>query len=314
MSPSPHYLTDDVAYYTSGKDGPTQYFDPSVYPTTFAPGPPSLGQYCCPSEPQIKMPRGRPGMFQRFQWTGEWFPAIDGDPSALGVSSLGASVMLGAPLPFTDGHLLITPRYEVNYFEGPTVTDMPPRTHEAAVEFGHIRLLSPRWMLNLSTSIGVYGDDHSLDSGDALRITGRAIGIYQATHEWQWIVGVVYLDRDDVPILPALGAVYKSGGFKADLLFPRPKLTWELGGDSRVYLGGEFGGGSWAVARTGTGLTERADLLSYQLFAGVEQGVKGGWNRRIEAGYAFGRELEYAESGTVFELDDTLFVRSGVTY
>ena len=47
---------------------------------------------------------------------------------------------------------------------------------------------------------------------------------------------------------------------------------------------------------------------------GYERKVAGGLTRRFEVGYVFGREVEYDSATPDASLDDTLFLRTGLTY
>jgi hypothetical protein len=53
---------------------------------------------------------------------------------------------------------------------------------------------------------------------------------------WQWVperlsllFGVVYLDRNDMPVLPGVGLIWTPNpDWRLDVIFPRPKLASQL--------------------------------------------------------------------------------------
>jgi hypothetical protein len=138
-------------------------------------------------------------------------------------------------------------------------------------------------------------------------------------------VGAAYLNRAGASVLPIFGVLYEpTPDMRWELVFPRPRVAWQTVGSSPgaerwAYVGGEFGGGVWSVTRPSTGDLDLISYSDWRLLAGYEAKAGGGpgmaglgW--RIEGGYAFNRELEYESATPEVSLDDSLFVRGGVTY
>jgi hypothetical protein len=155
---------------------------------------------------------------------------------------------------------------------------------------------------------------------DAFRITGRALAT------WQWVperlsllFGVVYLDRNDLPILPGVGLIWTpTPDWRLDLIFPRPKLARRLvflprQREDWVYLGGSLGGRTWAVERR-PGVNDQLTLRDYRLYLGWERIVDGGGGLFVEVGYVFGRELEYDIDPLERSFNDAVMIRGGVRY
>ena len=269
---------------------------------------------------QSGMPPGaRDGIFQKSSSELLYLPRLEGD--SLGITGLTtADAVFGFPFPRRETPLLVNPRHRVLWLDGPDFTDVPPRVHEAELGFQHFRPLGERWLLNAAVTVGMYADDHSFDSSEAFRVTGRALGIYELTSQWKGILGVVYLNRAGYSVVPAAGLTFDRGDLKLDLVFPRPRIAWLLPGSSPtaceqqwVYLQGELGGNAWAVDRT-SGVEDTLSYGDIRLILGFENKVIGGLSSRTEIGYAFNRELEYDSEGFESELDDTLFLRFGSTY
>ena len=92
---------------------------------------------------------------------------------------------------------------------------------------------------------------------------------------------MVYLDRNDLPILPGVGLIWTpTPDWRLDLIFPRPKLARRLvflprQREDWVYLGGSLGGRTWSVERQ-PGVPDQLTLRDYRLYLGWERIVEGG--------------------------------------
>jgi hypothetical protein len=175
-----------------------------------------------------------------------------------------------------------------------------------------------RWGTMVAARPAVSSDFQT--SQDAMRITGRALAT------WQWvperlslIFGVVYLDRNDLPVLPGAGLIWTPNpDWRLDVIFPRPKLARRLVFIPReredwVYLSGSLGGRTWAVERQ-PGIPDQLTLRDYRLSLGWERIVEGGGGLFVEAGYVFGRELEYEIAPIAQSFDDAFIIRGGISY
>ncbi len=257
------------------------------------------------------------GLFQGLDLVADWAPRLEND--SLGFSTLGATLQLGVPPQFVAGMpMLVKPRWGLHLLDGTDGTDAPPRLNDLELGFSAFQKISARWLFVGEVNVGVYGDDRSLDTSNALRVSGSAVGIYTTENDWKWAFGVAYLNRDDISLVPVVGLIYDQGAVRYELMFPRPRILWRLPTtidciERSFYLGGEFGGGAWAVRRT-SGATDTLNLSSYGLLLGYEQRAVGGWSRRYELGYLFGRRLEYSGSNERISLDDSLIARMGLSY
>jgi hypothetical protein len=276
-----------------------------------------------PLSPPGPAPEDR-SLWQGMDLKGAWVPQLEGD--SLGESDLSATVKFGMPLPLIGGPLLVSPRYGLHLLDGPPGDrlpagyDVPPRLHDLEVGFMTFRELSERWLLNVGLTVGVYGDDSSLDSADALGFSGMAIGIYKQSPQVQYALGVVLLNRDDLPAVPVIGVIYDTGAVKYEVMMPRPRIVWRLPGaegdpvQRAVYLGGELGGGAWAVAKS-DGSTDRINISRYGLLLGWEAKGPGRSSRSFEFGYLFDREIEFTElEDFEVDLDNSLIARAGVSF
>lgn len=263
-------------------------------------------------------PGVRPGFFQKANLGFVWMPRFESD--SIGMTELNANIVTAIPFPRRHQPLTITPEYTVRFLDGPDFIDVPSRLHDAELKFNHVRRIADQWVFNGAITLGVYADDNSFGADDAFRVSGRALGIYEVSEASKWILGVVYLNRANTAVVPAIGYVYWTDDIKIDVVFPQPKIAWRTwshgapGYDERwFYVGADIGGGIWSVERA-NGDPDTLNYSDIRVLVGTERKQIGSISRRWELGYVFNRELEYDSYGADIEIDDSLFVRAVFTY
>jgi hypothetical protein len=252
------------------------------------------------------------------QWAGvtsTWLPDLGSDDFEM--TEVEAKIVLAVPCPTIDFPLVLTPRYAVNFLEGPTAPDLPGRLHSASFEFRWLPLITPALRADLRVMPGWYSDAET-SSSDAVRIGARAVGIYTSSPAVQWVFGGAYLDRNDVPFLPIGGMIWTPHeDVRYELIFPQPKLARRLsacgGIETWAYLAGEFGGDQWAIERA-DGSEDVVTIRDLRLMAGLERKACGGGSLRVEAGYVLDRSIEYEGPTADFVPDDTLMLRAELAY
>ena len=282
-------------------------------------------EFCLPddayiAEPVANLPSGqRNGLFQKLFFTGTWIPQFEDD--SLGITELETGVVFGVPFFRRTAPLLITPRFAVHYLDGPISPDLPARLYDVDVTFRHLRKFgNGPWAMDAAVTLGHYSDFESSDA-DAFRVTGHALTVYESSPKSKWVFGVAYLNRRDLTVVPVVGFIHEpTPDLKYEAILSRPRVAWRLpAGERWAYLGAEYGGGIWSIERPPTLAipTGTQDLLGYndyRVMLGIERKINGGPNRHVEVGYVFGRELEFDSATPDVRLDDSLFLRGGVTY
>ena len=176
------------------------------------------------------------------------------------------------------------------------------------------------WAIDVAVKPGMHSDFKSSQSR-ALRVEGRGMAFFDWTPTTKLVLGVVYLDRRDVSLLPAAGVIWTPhDDLSFELVAPRPRIAWRFMQcvepecvEHWAYVAGEFGGGEWAIRRS-SGADDVVTYRDYRIILGVERKVIGGIKSRLEVGYVFGRELEYASATPDFSADDTLMLRIGASF
>jgi hypothetical protein len=218
--------------------------------------------------------------------------------------------------------LLITPGFGLHLWNGPdldaaTGRDLPAAVYDAWLDVGWRPQLTPHLSADLGIRPGIYTDFEFVNS-DSFRIKGRALGIYTASPQVQFVGGIVYLDRLDIKLLPAGGVIWTpNDASRLEFLFPRPKLAWRLSNVGNTewwwFVQGEYGGDSWTIEHETAG-RDRIDYNDIRVSLGLEWNSFMGYKGHIEVGYVFNREILYQSGLPKFEPDDTWMLRGGIVY
>lgn len=227
--------------------------------------------------------------------------------------------------------LLMTPGFAFNWLEGPITPppadpnvqdpndpDMPPRVYDAYLDFAWHPQLTEWLRADLGVRTGVWSDFNDWSS-DAIRIMGRGVGVLSFSPHCDLHVGVWYLDRNRVKLLPAGGIHWRPGPeWDLYLVFPNPKIRkrWVTYGTSQWwwYVGAEYGGGRWVVERR-FNVTDDVDYNDIRAFFGLEWETQTQARGHFEVGYVFDRELLYTNTVTPdLRLDDTFMIRAGFDF
>lgn len=177
---------------------------------------------------------------------------------------------------------------------GPKRTDMPPHLWDFTAHFGRRNRLDASWSYDVALRPGWFSDFEG-SAREGLRFPGHGVLYYMPSDWLQWLVGVDYLDRDDIAWLPVVGAVFKPhSDFRLDAVFPRPRIAYRIAGQCWLYLAAQMDGGTWAIQRANW-TNDVATYRDYRLCLGLQQGEES--TSYWEVGYVFARHLEY-RSGT----------------
>ncbi|WP_437187100.1 DUF6268 family outer membrane beta-barrel protein [Planctomicrobium sp. SH668] len=213
--------------------------------------------------------------------------------------------------------LTFSPRFSYHSIMDRQSAGLPSQLYDTGIDAFLYLPLTPKWSLITGVGPSMFTDGHNLSS-EAFRMTGRAIAMYQYSEFTKLAFGFLYLGREDVPAIPFGGVYYTPHeNFKMELVFPRPKVAWKLASadqnENWVYLLGELGGNSWAVERFG-GFNDIMTLRDYRLIGGFEQIRNKDFRWLVEAGFVFGREVEYRSNIGNSKQSPTGLVRGGLVF
>ncbi|MCA9198142.1 MAG: hypothetical protein KDA87_11410 [Planctomycetales bacterium] len=226
------------------------------------------------------------------------------NPSELGWLSFESAPYLGA-----NESSGITLGTAWHLLRGPIATPLPPRLYDFSIGYQLRESVSPSLSYDLATSVGVFSDFED-SAREGVRFPSHAVAFWHASGITDIVLGVEYLDRQDIKLLPVAGLMWRdpASRVRAELVFPRPRLEIAMADDRSLFFAGRLGGGSWDIERP----DESNDVFTYtdyQITVGMDYREDDGEIGTIEFGYVFQRELEFREDASSFELDDLFMLR-----
>ena len=259
--------------------------------------------------------------FQQADFTATWL-ARGNASRDFGETELELKGYFVLPLPNKRHPMMLMPGFAVHYLDGPEDIDLPARLYDTYLQFRWVHKLSKRWAAEVSVTPGVFSDFEQ-GTDEAIRITGHFGAMWDWRSDLQLILGVAYLDRDDLRILPAAGLVWKPDEeLEVALTVPRPSVSrrvywfgeFEEQTQDWFYVAGELGGGTWAALDQDTDRSYQLTYRDLRLILGLQRRVLFAPDWRAEVAYCFARKLETDIDLPVTHPSDTVMVRGGVVY
>ncbi|MCE9556185.1 MAG: DUF6268 family outer membrane beta-barrel protein [Planctomycetes bacterium] len=256
----------------------------------------------------------RDGVFQKIVFNATYMPGRTF--SGLGITDLDLSTTFAFPIPSRDHPLVITPGMEAHYFDGPSSPDLPPHVYDAWLKIRTLGKINECWGYDVAVSPGWHSDFDN-NSGEAFRITGYGFGAYTYSDTLQLVLGVIYLNRPNLRMIPAAGLIWTPDeDTRFELTAPRPTIARRWYADDCTehwfYIAGELGGGTWAIEQNGVN-----DLMTYndyRILIGWERKTIRGFTALAEFGYVFARQVSFDSGAPDYDPNDTMMVRMGAKY
>ncbi|MFN3190149.1 MAG: hypothetical protein ACE361_06460 [Aureliella sp.] len=199
----------------------------------------------------------------------------------------------------------------IHWLNGPVRTDLPARLYDLHWAYQARGELSDNFLYDMRLGVGAFTDfEGSVRKG--IRFPGHVVGHYQ-WHPWfVSVLGVEVFDRDDISVLPVVGAVWRPrDDLIFEAIFPRPKVQLRIGRSKSLYLAGEIGGGTWAIERSSL-QNDNATYHDLRLVLGMLDFEDD--STAIEFGWAFDRSLEYRSGIGNYDPDDAFLLRFRTLY
>ncbi len=230
---------------------------------------------------------------------------LPGDGDQFGWLSFESSPYLGRG--YKSG---ITTAINIHLLSGPNLVPLPPRLYDFSLGYQRRGRIKDYMSYDLATTIGVFSDFED-SARDGVRFPGHAVGMLHLKPELDFVFGVDYLSRDDIKLLPVGGFSWRPQALpdmRFDLVFPRPRIDYSIDIQSKIYLAGRLGGGTWDIEFP----NNDNDVMTYrdlQFLLGFENRNSDGHLSTVEFGYVFDRRLQFRTLSQSTEFDDAFVLR-----
>jgi hypothetical protein len=146
---------------------------------------------------------------------------------------------MNSPANINQAPLLITPGFGLQLWGGPEsnafpstntlAPQLPGNTYDSFIDTAWNPQFTPLFGAEFGIRVGFY-TNWDVFVTDSWRVMGRAIGTLNMTPTFQGKLGVIYLDRNQVKILPAVGFTWTPNATsRYDVFFPAPRAMWRFG-------------------------------------------------------------------------------------
>ena len=197
---------------------------------------------------------------------------------------------------------------------------VPNTLQGVSLVLGNRWKFADKWTLALSARPGLYSDFEDI-SGDDFSVPVTVLVSYDLNPQWQFLFGVNFQSGRDIPVLPAIGAVWKpTEQWTVSITLPRPNVTYAFDDKLAIFAGGELAGGAYTVGdKFGTRLgdpTLDGELLTYREIragAGVRYDVSKKLRLELEGGWVIDRRFIYHDRDLQFNGDGAPYVRIGLS-
>ena len=230
-----------------------------------------------------------------------WTPSDDlGWTSLLGSHYLPAARNSGKP----------SFSFSLHWLNGPTSVPLPPRLYDLSLNYQRRGELTEYLSYDVAASIGLYTDFED-SAREGLRFPSHAVAALHKSQELDIILGADFPDRDDYPILPVFGISLHNTtirGLRLDLVFPRPRIEYAWDADTRSYISGQLGGGTWDIEMPDSS-EDVVTVREYRLAVGTESIDEDGNLAAFEIGWIFNRSLEFRALPGSHDIGETLMLQ-----
>lgn len=196
-----------------------------------------------------------------------------------------------------------------HFLNGPVQTEMPPRLFDFVAGYQRREWIRPNVGWDFAFRVGVFSDFEG-SADDGVRFPSHVVTFWRLTPKLTGMVGIEYLDWDELPLLPVFGFTWiPNDDLRFDIAFPRPKAAMRImDTDTFLGFGGELAGGTWAIERDHS-YDDNVTYSDVRIFFSIESFGEGHASSALELGYVFERDLEYRSNVGNYYPGDTMMIR-----
>ncbi|HVM60968.1 MAG TPA: DUF6268 family outer membrane beta-barrel protein [Verrucomicrobiae bacterium] len=177
-------------------------------------------------------------------------------------------------------------------FDVPDHSAVPRLLQQVSGVLGFDYQVADEWLMRVEWEPGIYGDFQNINARDfdAPLVVG---GLYLASEDVQWFLGIRADVRCEYPVLPVAGVRWKfADQWALNLMLPSPRLEYEVNDHLTAYAGGGIEAGTFATGETfGSDHGEPklngaiVDYFELRLDGGISWKLNPSVSLEAEAGY-----------------------------
>ena len=215
----------------------------------------------------------------------------------------------------------LVPGVDLVWFDGPygppiNYYNVSPNAFGAYMEIGMMPRITENFGIDAWGSVGLYSDFQKVDT-DAVRFEGTISAIIGMTKELDGVLGIDYVNRNRIKLLPRIGVIWKPNNLvEWKLVFPNPRLTRYITKVNNIdwafYIEGEYGGGAWVINDNWFG-PMKFDYNDIRCGIGIEFKNQYSFKGFFEVGGAFAREL-YSHETAWCKPSSTIYLKTGFRF
>lgn len=197
---------------------------------------------------------------------------------------------------------------------------VPNTLQGVSLVFGNRWKFADKWAVAVSARPGLYSDFDEI-TGDDVSVPVSVVFSYDVNPKLQLMFGANFQSGRDIPVLPAIGAVWKPDDkWTVSLILPRPSVSYAFDDKLSVFAGGELTGGAYTVGdnfgtRVGDPSLNGERLTYREIRAGG--GVRYDFSKKlrleVEGGWVIDRRFVYDDRKLQFNGDGAPYVRLGLS-
>lgn len=211
-----------------------------------------------------------------------------------------------------------TPQAGFRLWDGPGTPDLPGSAYRLGWDFTLATPIVGLWSMQVDFNPSINTDFQSSLAREALNLDGNAMLFYRASPQWMIVLGAGYWDRVDKIILPYAGVVWNPNDlWELRLLFPKSRISYflgNIGGAAHwLYATGEYHVESYQIDQAGVSGHQQVQFQDWRLALGLRSDHVW-YDKFVEVGYVFGRNVDFKTTTSGFNINDTLMLRAGVKF
>lgn len=206
----------------------------------------------------------------------------------------------------------------VRLWDGPGTPALPGSVYRLGWDFTLATPIVGLWSMQLDFNPSINTDFGGALSRQGLNLDGNAMLFYRASPQWMIVLGAGYWDRVDKIILPYAGVVWNPNDlWELRLMFPKSRISYFLGnfnnGAHWLYATGEYHVESYQIDQPGVSSHQQVQIQDWRFGVGLRSDHVT-YDKFIEVGVVFGRNVDFLTSTPGFNINDTLMLRAGVKF